>query len=280
MPELPEVETIARELNASSLIGSPIISARILWARTLQGIDEKNFNTLIQKQTLRSSGRRGKYIVLTLDQHILLVHLRMTGKFAIIPSNEPFHPHERIRLYFADGQALQYKDPRKFGRWTLSTDYHQTLQHLGIEPLSPEFTVEVFSKLLQSRSKIKPFLLNQAHISGLGNIYVDEALWEAKIHPETPAFTLSKNSIRLLHCAIKNVLTKGIENQGTRLGNGQANYYSVNRKAAHQHQLQVFRRTGLPCPRCSTPIIKFVVAQRGTHICPHCQKVILALKTE
>lgn len=274
MPELPEVETIARELNASSLIGHTILAARILWPRTLQGMEESLFNALIKSQTLQHSGRRGKYIVLTLDQHLLLIHLRMTGKFAIVSSDDPFHPHERIRLYFSNGQALQYKDPRKFGRWTVSTDLHESLKHLGIEPLSPAFNLKIFTQLLKRPTKLKPFLLNQSYISGLGNIYVDEALWEAKLHPETPASSLNANSIKKLHHAIINVLSKGIENQGTRLGNGQANYYSVNRKANNQHQLQVFRRTGLPCPRCGTAIIKFTVAQRGTHICPSCQKCI------
>ena len=145
--------------------------------------------------------------------------------------------------------------------------------HLGLEPLSDEFTLRAFEDLLRSHQvKIKPFLLNQSYVSGLGNIYVDEALWEAKIHPNRRSSELVAKEIESLHRAIIKVLRKGVENTGTSLGAKRANYFSVSgRRGGNQDSLNVFRRDGEPCPRCGTTIIKITVAQRGTHLCPKCQ---------
>lgn len=273
MPELPEVDTIVNELNASHLTGIEITHTKILWPGTIAPIDAWEFNRQLIGQKILKISRRGKYIVFTLSKHTLLVHLRMTGKFTLSQSiREPFS-HERVRLEFIDGRKLYYDDQRKFGRWLLLLHPEEKLASLGIEPLSREFTLPTLKKILKCSSQaIKPFLLNQKHIAGLGNIYVDEALWAAKIHPLRKVNTLTRHMIKELFTAIPEVLNAGIANMGTSLGSKNANYFSVSgRSGGHQHQLNVFRRDGLSCPRCGTTIIKIKVAQRGTHICPKCQ---------
>lgn len=271
MPELPEVETIVKELNLADLIGKKIVKAEVYWARSAE---PSLFSSEIKGQTILSIQRRGKYIVFSLNRDTLLVHLRMTGKF-FIKKGVPPTPHERIRLHLEDGRALCFEDQRKFGRFYLLEKPQEKLGQIGVEPLSPSFTRERLKELLQGRrSALKPLLLDQRLIAGLGNIYADEALWEAKLHPLTPADRLSSLEIAALHKAIQKVLRKGVENMGTTLGNAQANYYSVSgRKGRNQDQLNVFRQEGKPCPRCQTPIQKIRVAQRGTHFCPVCQKV-------
>lgn len=169
---------------------------------------------------------------------------------------------------------LHYDDQRKFGKWYLLNNPEPIFAKLGLEPLAEEFTLAAFKNAISKRSSpLKPFLLNQRYIVGLGNIYVDEALWEAKIAPTRRVNTLSSSEIKALHKAILHVLAEGIANMGTSLGSKQANYFSVSgRRGEHQKQLKVFRRDGLPCPRCHSKIIKIKLAQRGTHLCPSCQK--------
>lgn len=273
MPELPEVETIVRELGESNLIGLAIQNAMVHWPRSLARPDPATFCYQIKGQKIVNIIRRGKYLLFTLSQDYLIVHLRMTGKFMIQSKQEEIHPHERIRLSLSDGRQILYEDQRKFGKWYLVADPSIIFSNLGIEPLSPEFTLEVMHQLFKKHNKqLKSFLLDQSYITGLGNIYVDEALWEAKLHPLTLTGALSENNINNLHKAIIKVLKKGIENTGTSLGDHRANYFSVSgRRGGNQYQLNVFRRDGEPCPRCGTIIVKTVVSQRGTHLCPCCQ---------
>lgn len=273
MPELPEVETIVNELNASHLIGIEIIEAIVQWKGTIAPLEAGIFCKEIVGQKILRITRRGKYIVFNLSKHTLLVHLRMTGKFTLTSSLRPFFSHERVSLKFKDGRYLYYDDQRKFGRWLLLLNPEEKLATLGIEPLSLEFTLGAFKNILkQSTQAIKPFLLDQQYIAGLGNIYVDEALWAAKVHPLQKANALSPHKIKALFTAIPHVLKAGIANMGTSLGSKNANYFSLaGHRGGHQHQLKVFRREGLMCPRCGTIIIKIKVAQRGTHICPACQ---------
>lgn len=273
MPELPEVETIVRELIASHLVGKQIVNAHVYWPRIVDTSSVEKFINQVQGQRIKKIGRRGKYIVFKLSEDTLLVHLRMTGKFEFISKNAPVEKHEHVRLIFNDGSVLRYEDPRKFGRWSLLKDASEKMDKLGLEPLSPEFTHEAFEGLLQNHSsQIKPFLLNQKYIAGIGNIYVDEALWEAKIHPQRLTKSLTAQEINRLHQAIQKVLNIGIKNLGTSLGTGQGNYFSVSgRRGGHQHHLNVFRQDGQACPRCGAAILKTTVAQRGTHFCPVCQ---------
>lgn len=272
MPELPEVETIARELQ-ESLVGSKIKKAEIFWERTIAAPDVATFCQQIAEQQILKVDRRAKFIQLSLTDFTLLVHLRMTGKFLFIKDEQ--HPHERVRLYLDDGRILSYEDQRKFGKWYLLKDPAAHLSALGVEPLTKAFTVKFLQNLVTNyRRPIKPFLLDQRYIVGLGNIYVDEALWQSKIHPLRNVSSLRRQEVVSLHAAIQNVLQRGIQNTGTSLGSHRANYFSVSgRKGTQQHQLKVFRREGHPCPRCQAMIIKIKVAQRGTHICPHCQKI-------
>lgn len=274
MPELPEVETIVRELSESHLIGTRIIQTEVFWPHTIATPDIETFVNKITNQSIADIGRRGKYIVLTLSEDTLLIHLRMTGKLSISKLKKRKSSHERVQLLLDDGRVLHYEDQRKFGKWSLISSPEDILGKLGLEPASIEFTLKAFNKKLGKRSQmIKPFLLNQNHIAGLGNIYVDEALWEAKIHPKRKVNSISSTEKAALHKAISHVISEGIAHTGTTLGSMQANYFSVSgRRGEHQHHLKVFRREGLPCPRCQTEIIKITVAQRGTHVCPHCQK--------
>lgn len=271
MPELPEVETIVRELCKADLVDCGVVDAQIFWPRTVS--TPPHFVEKIKDQTLKSIARRGKYLVLTLSRDTLLIHLRMTGKFVLDADPSPLQ-HERVQLTFSDKRVLHYVDQRKFGRWHLVENSDEVLSQIGLEPLSEAFTFAAFQTVLRGRTtRIKPFLLDQQHVAGLGNIYVDEALWEAKIHPERSVDTLTTKEMRALHRAIPLVLTKGIANKGTSLGSHLANYFSVSgHRGGNQFKLNVFRREGLPCFRCDQLIVKTVVAQRGTHWCPTCQK--------
>lgn len=279
MPELPEVETIVRELSNSSLTGKTIVRAKVFWERTISVLSANDFSLKIKNQKIKAIKRLGKWLVFELSESILYVHLRMTGKFFFSASKDEFYPHERVCLYLNDGRILRFEDQRKFGRWHL-VDTASEGPQVGIDPFSKEFTETFLRTILQKHNQaIKPFLLNQKHISGIGNIYVDEALWEAKIHPLRKTNQIKPKESKILFKAIINVLRKGIENTGTTLGNTNANYFSVTgRKGSNQHQLHVFRRNGLPCARCGSIIKKITVAQRGTHICPFCQPKYLFLQ--
>ncbi|MCE2982444.1 MAG: DNA-formamidopyrimidine glycosylase [Parachlamydia sp.] len=272
MPELPEVETIVSELRASKIIGLHVNKAAVFWNRSIAIPDPFDFCERISGQTIQEIRRRGKYIVFNLSRDILLVHLRMTGRF-VFGSGDLINSHERVRLYLSDGRILHYLDQRKFGKWYLFEDTDEILPQIGLEPLEEGFTLQAFKSLLAGKkTKIKPFLMDQRHVAGLGNIYADEALWEAKIHPLRMASSLSDDEMEALHQAIMNVLKRGVENTGTSLGSARANYYSVSgKKGGNQYGLNVFRRDGQPCPRCEATLLKIVVSQRGTHFCPKCQ---------
>lgn len=276
MPELPEVETIARDLKAANLVGRRIKAAHVRWARTIATPDPAAFVARVRGARINDVGRRAKYLVLPLDTgDTLLIHLRMTGRLALPSSHTPPDPHEHLILTLDDGRDLRFHDTRKFGRWYLVDAPSQVLGNLGPEPLSEAFTPEwLYTALQAHRRQLKPLLLDQRFIAGLGNIYVDEALWHAQLHPQRPSHTLSRAESDALHAAIRTVLMRGIANMGTTLGTGEANFYSVGRRRGrNQDALAVFRRTGEPCPRCGTPIVRLVVAQRGTHICPSCQRL-------
>lgn len=269
MPELPEVETIVQELNESHLIGKKFLRATVYWNRTISTPAIHQFLETIQRQNILTIYRHGKYIIFHLSEGYLLVHLRMTGKFLF---NLPAH-HERVRFYLDDGRILYYADQRKFGRFYLVKTLN-CVKNIGIDPLSKKFNFDILKSILSTHSRyLKPFLLDQKYISGLGNIYVDEALWEAKIDPQRLSDTLSNKEVQALYAAILKVLQRGIDNLGTSLGSHQANYFSVSgKRGGNQYKLNVFRRDGDLCSRCGHTIIKLRVAQRGTHVCPICQR--------
>jgi formamidopyrimidine-DNA glycosylase len=197
----------------------------------------------------------------------------MSGRLHLVTPAQPRQKHEHVLLNLSGGQQLRFHDTRKFGRLYLTPDVEHILGRLGPEPLAKGFTPKQFAQRLKPRKRLlKPLLLDQTFIAGLGNIYVDEALWESKIHPCRIAAALSRAEIQALHRAIPRVLKRGLKNLGTSLGTGKTNFYSVAKhQGRNSDQLNVFRRTGQPCPRCQTKIQRIIVGQRSTHICPRCQ---------
>ena len=271
MPELPEVEYVARQLR-ESLLGRRIEGAEVLWARTVEGAEPEEFAQRMAGRTVHSVGRRGKYLLLELDGGLsLAIHRRMSGNLIFAPRGAE-RPYVRVRFALDDGRDLLYTDPRKFGRVTLLETGGQTagMAALGPEPLVAEFTPAALAARLAGRRRaIKAVLLDQTAVAGLGNIYADEALWRARIHPLRPAGSLTPAEIRRLHDGIRGALESGLAHGGTTFGR----YRDVNDEAGRNlEHVAVYQRTGQPCPRCGTPIQRITVAQRGTHFCPHCQR--------
>ena len=274
MPELPEVQTVVDHLNRHPVTGRTIVSARVRWPKTIADMSVSRFCRTINGRVVQRIGRRGKYIVFHLTGGwTLLIHLRMTGRLTIAPEKAARDPHEHVILGIDHGESLRFQDTRKFGRFFLTTDPRGILGALGPEPLAQSFTGRRLGSMLHAtRRQLKPLLLDQHFLAGLGNIYVDEALWTAGIHPLRISRSLNRAETARLHRAIRRVLRRGLDNRGTSLGGGKGNFTSADsRPGRNADQLNVFRRTGRPCPRCRATIARIVVAQRSTHICPRCQ---------
>ncbi|MBI1276529.1 MAG: bifunctional DNA-formamidopyrimidine glycosylase/DNA-(apurinic or apyrimidinic site) lyase [Anaerolineaceae bacterium] len=270
MPELPEVETVVRGLRAP-LIGRRIESVWYEREKVIQMPSAEQFTARIIGQTVQAISRRAKYIICQLDHDILAVHLKMTGRlFVAAPVNQP--PEDRwvrLRLGLDNGEELCFSDARRFGRVYLASSVEEITPALGPEPLEDDFTPTILAQQLQGRSKaIKALLLDQSFVAGVGNIYADEALHRAGIHPQRPANSLTKPEIKRLYSTIREVLNKGIEYQGATL-----NWYRKpdGSRGESQDHFYVYDREGEPCLTCGAPIVKIRVAQRGTHYCPHCQ---------
>ena len=274
MPELPEVETIARSLlQDASILDRTITSADVLWARTIAQPSPAAFKRRIKGQIVRSVGRRGKFIVFTLDSHTLLIHLRMSGdlRFENTQAGQakinPPQKHDRLLLHFTGGACLAFNDTRKFGRAWLLADPQQVLGTLGPEPLDTQLTPAHFYNMLQSRRRqLKPLLMDQNFLAGLGNIYTDEALHLAKLHPLLQSDQLSEQQAAALLEAVRDVLSEGIRRNG-------ASIDWVYRGGEFQNHFRVYGRTGEACPLCGHTIQRLLVGQRSTHICPNCQKL-------
>ena len=276
MPELPEVETYVRDL-APEIAGRAVIAAQVMWPRIIAAPTAEAFPARIAGLRFTGFGRRGKYMLLGLsDDTTLVVHLRMTGKLLIVPGNTPPDPHTHVVLTLDDGRALHYNDSRKFGRFWLVADPEALLAgKLGPEPLSDDFTPADFAARLAGRqAPIKALLLDQALVAGIGNIYADEALFHAGIHPARPGGALSGAEIARLHAAIRAVLSEAIARHGSSLGDSsQQNFLRPGgTPGGYQEEHAVFHRTGQPCLRCGAIIERIVIAQRSTHFCPVCQK--------
>jgi len=271
MPELPEVEHVARQLRAD-LIGRVIVCAEVLWPRSVEGLAPVEFAGRVAGRRVIDVGRRGKYLLIYLDGGtVLVVHRRMSGNLTFVDAADAL-PYVRVAFELDDGRWLLYTDPRKFGRLTLAerTHLNAAFPALGPEPLDKSFTPqELAQQLAGRRSPIKAVLLDQSAVAGLGNIYADEALYRAGIHPLRPASTLSTQEVQALHAGIQGALRTGIEHGGTTFGRHRDVYNEAGTNLEH---VEVYRRTGQPCPRCGTPIQRIVVAQRGTHFCPTCQR--------
>ena len=271
MPELPEVETIASllrgERGGPALPGRRILGGSLLWPRTLAEPAAAEFPARIAGQTIRQVGRRAKFLVFRLEPDWLLLHLRMSGDLRVEPLATPLQPHDRLALALEGGLRLAFNDARKFGRAWLLADPQPVLGRLGPEPLEDEFTAPALhARLQKARRQLKPLLLDQSFIAGLGNIYTDEALNLAKLHPLRRADTLSAVEAERLWQGIREVLAEGIRRNG-------ASIDWVYRGGDFQNYFRVYRRTGQPCPACGAPVVRMVIGQRGTHYCPECQRM-------
>ena len=275
MPELPEVQTVVDDLIAAGVPGAVITGARVFWEKTVATHNSADFCKQIRNRQINAISRRGKFIIFHLRPEMaLLFHLRMTGRFVLAPAGSRRTRHDHLIFRLEDGRQLRFHDTRKFGRVFLA-DAHQAITgHLGPEPLASGFSAKKLAAMLAARKRqLKPLLLDQTFIAGLGNIYVDEALWDAGLHPQSSSDTLDATQAVKLYRSIRRTLRQGLKNSGTTLGNGKANFYSLERKSGRNRSyLKVFRRTGLPCLRCRNPIERLVVGQRSTHICSSCQK--------
>jgi formamidopyrimidine-DNA glycosylase len=270
MPELPEVETIARNLRQGTeaspgLVGEIVTSGQVLWERSLAFPSVIEFTSRIRLQRIDAISRRGKYLVLHLDGATLLIHLRMSGDLLLERVNDPLLPHHRLLLEFQSGRRLAFHDPRKFGRVWLTDHPEMVLGSLGPEPLDEHFGADdLYQRLQQKHRQLKPLLLDQAFLAGVGNIYADEALFLARLHPLSFANSLSKLQATDLWSSIRQVLREGIERNG-------ASIDWVYRGGDFQNYFRVYQRTAEPCYRCGAAIQRIVIGQRGTHFCPVCQ---------
>lgn len=274
MPELPEVQTVVNNLIAAGLAGKCITRAEVFWPATIATPLPAEFRRRIRGQTIESIQRRGKFVLFGLQGGLMLaVHLRMTGRFQMDNGRRQPCRHVHVVMHMNDGRALWFHDTRKFGRFFLVDQPRSVLGKLGPEPLDPRFTAKALAqRMAGQRRQLKPMLLDQTFIAGLGNIYADEALWRAKLHPLRRSNTLSAAQIKALHAAIRHVLRQGLKNAGTTLGTGQSNFYSLGGvRGKNETHLTVFRRTGKLCLRCRKRIVRIVVGQRSTHICDQCQ---------
>jgi formamidopyrimidine-DNA glycosylase len=264
MPELPEVETIARKLGPE-LLGRTIKEADLRWSRTLAAPSPRNFKKQIQGQKILKVGRRAKYFILHLSSFTLLIHLRMSGDLYLKNSTTEPEKHDRLVLQLTGNKSLVFNDTRKFGRVWLTADPQEVLGKLGPEPLGRDFTPGwLYASLHKRHRQLKPLLLDQTFLAGLGNIYTDEALHIAKLHPLGMSDSVTEDQARALREAIRRVLREGIRRNG-------ASIDWVYRGGEFQNYFRVYDREGEPCPVCGTPIQRLVVGQRSTHICPNCQ---------
>lgn len=286
MPELPEVETIARKLR-TELVGRSIVKADLLWSRTLATPTPAKFQKQIKGQAIRAVGRRAKYLDIQLSDYHLFVHLRMSGDLYIKEESAVPDKHDRLILFltFTPGgetgssplpageglgmreNKLVFNDTRKFGRVWLVHDPDEVVGGLGPEPLDDGFTAQMLYENLQTRHRqLKPLLLDQSFLAGMGNIYTDEVLHKARLHPLAASDSVNREQAGALWKAIREVLQEGIRRNG-------ASIDWVYRGGEFQNYFRVYDRKGQPCPVCGTAIERLVVGQRGTHVCPNCQRI-------
>lgn len=277
MPELPEVETTAR-LVRPDLVGRRIASVRVGWERTLGGAAPRTFEEAVVGTKVAAVGRRAKWITIDLVRGgraagTILCHLRMTGRL-VVDRDGDVKPYERVALGLVGARGarstLRFLDVRKFGRFRFVEDTSEVFGPLGPEPLGDEFTVESFVESLRARrGALKPLLLDQGFVAGLGNIYVDESLHRAGLHPLRPAASVPRAKAARLHGVIRDVLAEAIEREGSSFDT----FYRTpeGQPGAYQHLFRVYGRDGQPCLECGRRIVRIVVGQRGTHLCTKCQ---------
>jgi formamidopyrimidine-DNA glycosylase len=271
VPELPEVETVVRQI-APGVVGRTIRGLDLHWARTLSGGTRARVERAIVGARIARSYRRAKWIVFELaaGRGALLVHLRMTGRLFVRATKEPASDYVRLSLALSGGKRLDFEDVRKFGRVHWCADPNEVFESLGPEPLADDFTAEDLHMALTSRRRmLKPLLLDQTVVAGLGNIYVDETLFASGLHPLTASDRLGRADTERIHTNMRRILARAIECQGSsfdvfyRTPEGQPGRF--------QDEFLAYGRDGRPCRNCGTELIKLTVAQRGTHVCPVCQ---------
>ena len=273
MPELPEVETVRANLEPA-LAGRRFEHVEISDPRLTRPLEPQQVAAELNGEVVESLERRGKYLVFRFRSgRVLLIHLRMTGSLGHHRNGAlQDDPYRRAVVTLDDGSDVTYRDVRRFGQWVLlepGEDSAYLRQRLGEEPLESAFTTAVLaSRLHGRRAPVKAAILDQRAAAGMGNIYADEALWRARIHPLTPAGQLTRPEIRRLHRGIKDALRAGIARQGTTLRDYRT---PAGARGSMQDELRVYGRENEPCLRCGTPILRTRVAGRGTFYCPTCQ---------
>jgi formamidopyrimidine-DNA glycosylase len=287
MPELPEVETIRRQLCAAGVEGRTIQKVHIECPRTIEPLTPAAFCKQVQGRKLEQIDRHGKWLIFRLDGNDnLLVHLRMTGGFYLTQGALKKGPHDRAVIQLSGGLNLHFRDPRKFGRWRLVPGGVRSVETIsggdgappsriaGLGPDALTVTKKQFFQALEGQNKVlKALLLDQSFVAGVGNIYADEALFEARLDPRRRAGTLSDDEISKLWKAVRHVIEAGVRNKGTSLGAGQGNYVDLNGEAGgHREKVKVYGRAGQPCTACGQPLHKTKIVQRTTVFCLHCQK--------
>jgi formamidopyrimidine-DNA glycosylase len=269
MPELPEVETVKNEL-LPHVIGRCITGIDLAWDGIVRYPSAEQFRDRLLGQTITGLTRRGKYLIFGLtDADFLVIHLKMSGSLLLKPAAALNERFVRAIIFLDNETAILFRDPRKFGRMWLVADTGAIAAKLGPEPLSPAFTQELLAQLLDNRSApIKALLFDQAFIAGIGNMYADEALFAARIHPLRSGKSLSSEEVARLHQAIQKVLRAGINNKGASI----ENYFRPDGTPGTAHfEFQVAHRRGQTCPVCGTPLQRIVVRNRGAYLCPNCQ---------
>lgn len=273
MPELPEVETVRRTL-VELIVGKTIKSVEVLWPKMIKKPDDSTlFKHLLVGQTIQSIERRGKFLKFILDDFVLVSHLRMEGRYSVCPEKDNIDKHTHVRFMFTDHSELRYRDVRKFGTMHLFEkgleEESLPLSQLGPEPFSKDFTLSYLEgKLWKTDRKIKVALLDQTIVTGLGNIYVDEALFRAGVHPERISRSLSKSEIARIHHQVIQTLTEAVEKGGSTI---RSYVNSMGQIGMFQLTLFVYGRNGKECKKCGHIISKSKVGGRGTHYCINCQ---------
>jgi formamidopyrimidine-DNA glycosylase len=274
MPELPEVETTVRQIRPQ-LVGRRISDVRVHWAGSVVGQSAAALRRALIGSRIERVSRRGKFFVFHLNHGTrgwayLVGHLRMSGRLWIEREGCEHDRYARVEIVLERGRRLVFADARKFGRLRFIRRLDEVLGHLGLEPLSADFTSAWLANALRRRRRrIKPLLLDQTFIAGLGNIYTDEALFVTRVHPLRLAHTLATDVAARLRTSIRRVLAAAVRREGSSFDR----HYRTpaGQSGRYQDRLLVYGRAGQPCRRCGATIRRIVVAQRGTHVCPHCQ---------
>ncbi len=267
MPELPEVETIKNEL-LPYIIGRCVTGVTLCWEGIVRQPSPEEFRSRIKGQTITGIERRGKYLIVKLSGgDLLIIHLKMTGSLLVKPPKE----YTRAIIHLDKDTDIFFRDPRKFGLMRLVKDENSVVGKLGPEPLEAEFTPQLLAQLLAKRTApIKALLCDQEFIAGIGNMYADEALFAARVHPLRAGGSLSQEEIERLHRAIRQVLSSGINSKGASVDT----YIRPDGTLGRAHlEFKVAHGSGKTCPNCGTPIERIVVRNRGTYFCPGCQAV-------